>query len=116
MVPVMPVQRLRQVMLDSGVKERQVRSTMAKICGITPQSVHQWFDGRTKAPSAEHLAQIAAAYGVNLMWVVTGKGDKYAATPNSSEEALALEILRSLPENLRMIALAQLEALKSTSQ
>lgn len=112
----MPVNRLRQVMLDSGVKERQVKRTMADICGITPQSVHQWFDGRTKSPSAEHLAKISAAYGVNLMWVVTGKGEPRSTTPHDEEEALALTILQQLPDSLKTIALKQLQALQGTDQ
>lgn len=103
--------RLEGVLLDAGVKPRQVKSTMAKICGIKPQSVHSWFDGTTKSPSAEHLAKVAQAYGVNLYWVVTGKGPARSLNAKDEQEALILEILRRLPEDRRALALRQIEVL-----
>lgn len=66
------VGRLEQTLREAGVGDRQVRTKMSNICGITTQAIAQWFNGQTSSPSAENIAAIAAFYGADLMWVITG--------------------------------------------
>lgn len=64
--------RVKQVVLEAGIPENQMRKKIAFICGISPQAVTQWFSGSTKAPAADHLASIAAYFEADLMWVIKG--------------------------------------------
>jgi transcriptional regulator with XRE-family HTH domain len=110
------IKRLEAEMLAAGVPKRKVRSTMASICGLQPQSVHAWFQGATKQPSAEHIMAIADFYGLSYKWVITGKGEKRSLNAESDQEALLLDLLRGLPPHLRKIALRQIEALAESDQ
>lgn len=105
------VERLEKAMIDAGVPPRRVKREMASLCDISPQAVHAWFSTETKRPSAEHLDKVAAAYGLNLHWIITGKGNKLSSSPDSEYEALILETLRDLPPEMQTIALRQLRAL-----
>lgn len=108
--------RMEAYLLDAGVKRHKVRSTIAKVCGISPQSVHQWFDGRTKAPSAEHLALFAGKYSLNLMWLVTGKGPQLANYSSDPTIQQAIDLFRGLPPHLRTAGLQTLLALERAGQ
>jgi transcriptional regulator with XRE-family HTH domain len=110
------IKRIEQVMLDAGVPKRRIRSTMARICGLQPQSVHAWYQGATKRPSAEHLIALAHFYGLSLQWVITGKGDKESREVSSENEALILDLIRRIPENYQELAVRQLELLADTKK
>jgi len=62
----------------SGVPDRKVRSTLAKLCGISPQAVKEWLDGKTKNIKHEHLIKIAGEYDVTIEWLLTGKKPRSA--------------------------------------
>lgn len=66
--------RIFQVVRDAGVPDRNIRSTLAKLCGISVQAVRDWSEGKTKNISHEHLIKIAARYRVSLDWLITGTG------------------------------------------
>lgn len=72
--------RLAFITKEAGVSTRKIRSTMAKICDVSPQAIHRWFDGNTNNPSAENIAVLARYYEADLMWLITGdhiiEGDK----------------------------------------
>jgi len=77
--------RMESVVLEAGVDKKNVKSTLAQVCGITPQSVHGWFSGSTKNPSAECIASVAVHYGSDAVWLITGKpstgvGSAYSET------------------------------------
>lgn len=74
--------RCAQLALNAGVPDRNVRSYLAEVCGISVQAIHRWFDGRTKHPKAHCLADIAKHFNADLMWIVTGESD-----PRSFEKA-----------------------------
>lgn len=109
------IERLEEEMIARGVKPHKVRSTMASVTGLTPQSVHAWFQGATKKPSAEHLLLLAEYYGLNYRWVITGTGEKFSRSVDSEDEAEVLDLLRLLPDDLRAVAVRQLQALADTS-
>jgi len=64
--------RMELVVLESGIEKKHVKSTLAEICGITAQSVHGWFSGSTKNPSAECVAAVAVHYSADAVWIITG--------------------------------------------
>ena len=66
-------QRLRASIIARGVPERHVNSTLARDCGISHQTVFNWFSGRTRIPRADHLAQLASVYDIDLMWLILGE-------------------------------------------
>ena len=96
--------RLRQLALNAGVGERQVKSALAEIGGIKYQAVQQWFGSNNPAP--DNLAAIAKAYDANLMWIITGEGEMYQTTLEGKE----LDVVgkwREFPEDSRRMILAQ---------
>jgi len=66
------VDRVLQGMTTSGVPRRKVRTAIAEVCNITPQSVARWFNGSTIYPRADHLARIADVYNIDLRWLILG--------------------------------------------
>ena len=63
----------------------------------TPQNIHRYEKGRN--PSADFLASLASQ-GININWVLTGKGPVRLKKNAKSEIVLASE-LETLPEELR---------------
>lgn len=66
-------ERIHLLVRRSGVSDRKIRSTLAKLCGISVQAVRDWFDGKTKNIGHEHLIAISEEYGVTLDWLLTGE-------------------------------------------
>ncbi len=58
---------------------------LAKLAGVKPPSVSDWFSGRTSALKWESAKAIAQAYGVTDHWVTSG------APPKRQQDALELE-------------------------
>ncbi len=75
-------ERIENTLRNSGIAPREVKRTLAVLCGISYQAVSQWFSGSTKSIDAVHLAKIANAYNVSLEWLVTGQK---AITPEPIE-------------------------------
>lgn len=65
--------RIKKLVTGTGVADHKVRSTLAKLCGVTPQAVGEWESGKTKRISPEYLAKIAAEYGVSVEYLITGR-------------------------------------------
>lgn len=66
--------RVMLLMKERQVPKRKVRSALADACGITYQSVTDWFDGSTKTISGHHLAAIARKWNADLDWLISGTG------------------------------------------
>lgn len=82
--------------MSAGVGKRQVRSTIAALCDISPQAVQQWFSGGTKSPKPEHMAAVAREYDGNLMWIILGKGPM-RITPATRQASEIQELFEQLP-------------------
>lgn len=54
------------------------QADLARATGAKPPSVNAWFTGETKSMKAETAAMAAGLYGVNPLWLATGKGIKQA--------------------------------------
>lgn len=102
--------RIEQVLLDAGVGPRQVRSTLAALCGISPQAVRAWYSGDTKRISPEYLAKIAEAYGISVEWLITGEGER-----RRSGNQIA-GMLHSLPDAQRRALIDELVAELSSDE
>ncbi len=71
-------------------------SVFAKNAGIPHGTFYGYLEGRL--PIAEHLCRICDTYGVNLNWLLLGKGGPYLASstkkdPNENPELTALMAL-----------------------
>lgn len=101
--------RILYVVKHSGVQDRQIRSTLAKLRGISPQAVRDWFEGKTTNIRHEHLKAIAKEYSVTIDWLLTGEGD-YDQIRRDSQEEEILAIWRALPQSSRDLVLVQARA------
>lgn len=52
------------------------QADLARATGAKPPSVNAWFTGETKSMKAQTAAIAASLYGVNALWLATGKGPK----------------------------------------
>ncbi|EAA8522414.1 helix-turn-helix domain-containing protein [Salmonella enterica subsp. enterica serovar Give] len=95
------VERLTELTLRGMTK-----SDMARIAGITPQSVNGWF--KKGAMSKESALAVADAAGVSVPWLLgEDVGEKDGLKP---DEQRLLELYRQLPEEeqqnmLRIVSL-----------
>lgn len=78
--------RIKKLALASGVPPRKVRSTLAAICGISPQAVADWETGKTKKISPDHLLAIGERYQVTVEYLISGKAQAglYKQSPDSN--------------------------------
>lgn len=96
------VQRLNEVLELKNL----TKSDMARICGVSAQSVNNWFVRGTIGKSS--AIKLADALGVSLEWILgQDVGEKDGLKPN---EQRLLELYRQLPEEeqqnmLRIFAL-----------
>lgn len=74
--------RLRQERKDRGLTQEAV----AALAGISKQGVSAIERGETGEPEAATLEPICRAWGLSLRWLLTGKGAKDAAEPESEAD------------------------------
>ncbi|MDE8755645.1 helix-turn-helix domain-containing protein [Pectobacterium polaris] len=96
------VRRLTELMELKGISKAE----MARIAGVSPQSVNNWFNRGTVGKSS--ALKLAEALGVSVAWLL-GE-DVEESTGLSSDEMKMLNLYRQLPEaeRERMIDLFQL--------
>jgi hypothetical protein len=51
-------------------------TVFAKHCGIPPSSFQAYING-ARVPSTGHLMKVIAVYGINLNWLLVGKGEPF---------------------------------------
>lgn len=96
------VQRLNEILELKNL----TKSDMARICGVSAQSVNNWFVRGTIGKSS--AIKLADALGVSLEWILGQEvGEKDGLKP---DEQRLLELYRQLPEEeqqnmLRIFAL-----------
>lgn len=85
------VQRLNEIL----ELKKLTKSDMARICGVSAQSVNNWFVRGTIGKSS--AMKLADALGVSLEWVLGQEvGEKDGL---KSDEQRLLELYRQLPED-----------------
>jgi hypothetical protein len=65
---------------------RGKHTVFAKKCGIPPSSFQSYIHGE-RVPSTGHLIKIITVYGINLNWLLIGKGEPFVKGSNQEEEA-----------------------------
>ncbi|MEX6662464.1 XRE family transcriptional regulator [Pseudomonas sp. W2-17] len=65
--------RILKVMSEAGCPPRQIKPSLAIICGVSYQAVNQWFSGEVANIRIEHLIEISKHLNVSLDWLVTGE-------------------------------------------
>lgn len=70
-----PADRVKALLKARGVKDRQLKPELARVCGVSYQSTREWFTGDTKKIGADHLAKIGREWRARLEWLVDGTGD-----------------------------------------
>lgn len=87
------VQRLNEILELKNL----TKSDMARICGVSAQSVNNWFVRGTIGKSS--AIKMADALGVSLEWILGQEvGEKDGLKP---DEQRLLELYRQLPEEER---------------
>lgn len=74
--------RLAEALHDS----RKTKIELARFCGVSHPSVSAWCSGKTKELSASNALRAALFLGVNVDWLTTGKGEKFAGVESIHEE------------------------------
>lgn len=81
------IDRIKEVMAEEGVQPRQIKRSLANICGVSYQAVNQWFSGEVSNIRNEHLVTIARYLDVTVDWLITGQGPKKALAPTGQFES-----------------------------
>ncbi|MFQ3490700.1 helix-turn-helix domain-containing protein [Enterobacter asburiae] len=84
------VQRLNEIL----ELKKLTKSDMARICGVSAQSVNNWFVRGTIGKSS--AIKLADALGVSLEWVLGQEVDEKEGL--KSDERRLLELYRQLPD------------------
>lgn len=58
------IDKLRTIIADEGLSKR--KTNVATMAGITPSTLHNWFDGDTKRPQFASIAAVASALGYDV--------------------------------------------------
>ncbi len=109
------IERFRQAF------EHENNASIARKLQTTDATIKGYTDGRT-LPIGDMLLRISRASGVNLHWLLTGKGPRRVPRDDSmfteDEEAELLELAReagrSLDEEIRILALAGARFVKAS--
>lgn len=104
------VRRIFDVMDAAGIGKRQRRSTLAKVCGVSPQAIRDWEDGSTKNIRHDNLVAISEHFKISLHWLMTGKAETAVAANPSQLDARISALLQGLPEDRKQMILAMIEA------
>lgn len=65
-------ERIFELARSEGLGKRELRSSLAKTCGISPQAVRDWEEGKTKNIKLEHLIALSRRFQVSLDYLLTG--------------------------------------------
>lgn len=65
-------ERIEKLLLENGIEKRKIKSSLAKVCGITPQAVYQWFNDSTGRISPDYLDKIARHWGTTTDYLISG--------------------------------------------
>lgn len=104
--------RLQQLIDKTGVN----KSGLARICGVTPQSVGKWF--RTGSISKESAMKLSETFGVSLSWLLGDDGgggevvfdDDFKPVTLTEQQELLLMLFERLPDNAKAIHIATLKS------
>ncbi|HET9701158.1 MAG TPA: helix-turn-helix transcriptional regulator [Burkholderiales bacterium] len=80
--------------LEWALKLRAMnKSHLAALIGVTPSAISQWISGDSKGYDAVNAIKAADALGLNVKWLVLGKGPRFAISQDAETVAGAIEAL-----------------------
>jgi len=83
--------------IDEVVRSIGSRAEAARIAGLTVRHLTHLIAGRTANPAATMLSRLADAGGVNLEWLVTGRGQRSRHAQEPGEKSLVAHGPRAAP-------------------
>jgi transcriptional regulator with XRE-family HTH domain len=99
--------RIMQLVKDAGVPDRNVRSVLGRVCGVSVQAIRDWQDGKTKNIRHDHLVAIAQHYKVSIDWLLTGN-DSTEANPAGPAPIYGSSIFSTLSNEQKLGVIQQL--------
>ena len=92
-------ERLKRLRDEAGLDQVQA----AAVAGTTKQAVSQIENGRTKVPGGIYLYQWAKRYGVDLEWLITGKGSPVGQSqPPRLDAEIILAAIKLAKKSVRL--------------
>lgn len=80
------------------------QSFLAQKLNISQPSVSKWFLNKS-LPTIDKIAEISDLLGIEIEWLVTGKGCKEKGAPPSQEQLEIEKIVKSLDSNNQKLVL-----------
>jgi transcriptional regulator with XRE-family HTH domain len=72
---------------------------LASRCGVSRAAVSGWINGTTKNIRNDHLLMVADTLGLEIRWLISGKGPRLAAqAPPVNYDSQDLDLLHAPPE------------------
>ncbi len=72
---------------------------LASRCGVSRAAVSGWINGTTKNIRNDHLLMVADTLGLEIRWLISGKGPRLAAqAPPVNYDSQDLDLLQAPPE------------------
>ena len=81
-------------------KKRSVKE-IAKLCGVSVQTVYDWRKKKTINLKGETLVELAEASGLNARWIINGVGKREGTQSLTQDEQLVLDAFRLFGEEAR---------------
>ena len=69
-------ERLNRALAARNVDHHGRGTELARLTGVSPQAAAKWLSGQVM-PNNDNLLRIAAQYGIDLIWLMTGDGDMF---------------------------------------
>ena len=74
--PKLLSERINRALNLRGVDQHGRGTELARLTGTSPQAAAKWLSGQVM-PNNDNLIRIAANYGIDLVWLMTGDGDMF---------------------------------------
>ncbi len=91
---------LAERLLDALKKKNMSQSQLARMVGLTSPAVNGLTTGRNKSIDGENLLMMAAALGVNPLWLIAGRGLRYPTDTPLLADVIPGYTLVSMPDEL----------------
>lgn len=89
--------RLHEALDDYGfIKGPGRQSALGRMFGVNPRSARMWLESEG-FPKTERCIEIAKKLGVNLEWLLTGRGHKNNYEKSTPEDQIFITIYENLP-------------------
>ncbi|PHV12043.1 helix-turn-helix domain-containing protein [Chitinimonas sp. BJB300] len=96
----MELPTLAERLIDALKKKNMGQSQLARMVGLTPQAVNGLTTGKNKSIDGENLLKVAAALGVNPLWLIANRGPRIPTDPPLLADVIPGYTLVSMPDEL----------------